>query len=162
MLTAYVTKPLPMDVICGGLDRCTVWLIHRPTFQPLLLECPIFGDIIDPNAIRSSHWNGEHAFSGKVLRKSSKDVADYVWSKVLETFHKQELCQLFEAHNNASEAFHQQHIYPMPKAHTDSHAFFALEDARQRFICERLEKDGMRQHEWILELPLNLTLARSL
>jgi len=90
MIKAYVTKPDMMDVICGGIDRCDVFLIHPPEFEPFMLECPLFGPINDPNDILEKGWRGEHHFKAKVLRKAGGRLLDYVWDQILDTYKKNE------------------------------------------------------------------------
>lgn len=156
MITAYLTKPKIMDVICGGIDRCTVWLRTPPEYRPLRLVCPVFGEIIDPNELQPSQWRGEQQFHGKILRKAGGQLLDYAWHQILSTYNVRHFDEMLMAVDKASDEFHALHNHPRPPTPTDIHASYLLEEERQRYIHHKLEKERMRHHEWALKLTLDI------
>jgi hypothetical protein len=160
MLTAYVTKPCLMDVVCGGIDRCDVFLLERPEFKPLTLNDPVFGEITNPDSLAAGHWEGEHHFKGKVLRKAGGEVLNYVWAQILNTYHDiDSLYDMIELHNKAKEKFNKLSRYPLPQYATPRHLALVEHDALNRFIHCEAEKENMRQHEWALPIKLELKFA---
>ncbi len=160
-IKAFLTKPPVMDVICGGIDRCTVWLFHPPTYQPLNLECPVFGEITDPNEIAMGHWRGEdrYSFSGKVIRKAGGELLESTWKSISDTYYAESGLDMINEHRNVSDDFFKRaFLFPQPKAHSKRHASYTESQAHEDFISFHMEKRGMRHSEWILPLDLNITL----
>ena len=160
-IQAFLTKPPVMDVICGGIDRCTVWLLNPPHYRPLMLECPVFGEIIDHNDLEIGHWTGEgrFSFSGKVIRKAGGELLENTWEAISATYNVPTGLDMIEAHRKLSDAFSEQlYRHPQPKRPSEHHDFFVEAQAREDFISYHMEKEGMRHAEWVLPIDLNITL----
>jgi hypothetical protein len=156
-MRAYLTKPIVHHVCFAGIDRCTLWFLDKPQYHPILLECPVFGEI-DPLDVIPSQWTGDFGVSAKIIRKNNKALVNFVWKTIIDTYVCDTLIELSKLEKKAVDDFYKNR----PTLNNPNHATRLHEsDEMQRFISSQVEKPDCQQNEWMLELDLDMSLSKN-